>query len=114
MPELAGCDFVDHQLAGVARNGCDCFEDGNGTVACHLTEFGVEFVPNDFFLTPRELFADWAGSQKSYVMENFYRAQRTRLGILMDGGKPEGGRWNFDAENREGRGAGRQCPMLRA
>jgi deoxyribodipyrimidine photolyase-related protein len=33
-------------------------------------------------------------------MENFYRAQRVRLGILVNGGEPEGGRWNFDAENR--------------
>ncbi|MFZ4505151.1 MAG: cryptochrome/photolyase family protein [Microbacteriaceae bacterium] len=65
-----------------------------------LAEFGVEFVPNDFFLTPRELFADWAGTQKSYVMENFYRQQRIRLGILVDGKDPEGGRWNFDHDNR--------------
>ncbi|MEY4477438.1 MAG: hypothetical protein RJA31_942 [Actinomycetota bacterium] len=77
-----------------------CAEPSSYKQTQHLTEFGVEFVPNDFFLTPRALFADWAGSQKSYVMENFYRAQRTRLGILMDGGKPEGGRWNFDHDNR--------------
>ena len=30
-----------------------------------LADFGVEFVENDFFLTPRKLFADWEGSQKS-------------------------------------------------
>ena len=65
-----------------------------------LAEFGVEFVPNDFFVTPRELFAEWAGTQKSYVMENFYRQQRVRLGILVDGKDPEGGRWNFDHDNR--------------
>jgi deoxyribodipyrimidine photolyase-related protein len=33
-------------------------------------------------------------------MENFYRAQRLRLDILVSDGKPEGGRWNFDADNR--------------
>jgi deoxyribodipyrimidine photolyase-related protein len=65
-----------------------------------LAEFGVEFVENDFFVTPRTLFAEWAGIQKTYVMENFYRAQRARLGLLMTEGKPEGGRWNFDSENR--------------
>ena len=46
---------------------------------------GVQFIPNDFFLTGRSEFAAWAGSQKSLVMENFYRAQRKRLGILVDG-----------------------------
>jgi deoxyribodipyrimidine photolyase-related protein len=63
-------------------------------------EFGVEFVPNDFFLTPRPLFAQWADGQKSYLMENFYRLQRARLNVLMEKGKPVGGAWNFDKENR--------------
>ncbi len=65
-----------------------------------LKEYGVEFVPNDFFLTPRPLFAQWADGQKSYLMENFYRLQRTRLDVLMEKGKPVGGAWNFDKENR--------------
>ena len=34
-------------------------------------------------------------------MEDFYRWQRRRLGYLMDGDEPAGGRWNFDADNRE-------------
>ena len=33
-------------------------------------------------------------------MENFYRKQRLRLNILMDGKEPVGGTWNFDKENR--------------
>lgn len=65
-----------------------------------LKEFGVQFVENDFFLTSRELFGIWAKKQKSFVMENFYRAQRKRLDILMNYGEPEGERWNFDADNR--------------
>lgn len=65
-----------------------------------LQKYGVSFVPNDFFLTPRPLFSEWAGGQKSFLMESFYRAQRLRLGILVDGNKPTGGAWNFDKENR--------------
>lgn len=65
-----------------------------------LTEFGVNFVENDFFLTPRTLFASWATAQKTFLMENFYRKQRVRLNVLMDEGKPVGGEWNFDKENR--------------
>lgn len=60
----------------------------------------VVLLPNDFFLTPRPLFAQWAKGQKSLVLENFYRAQRQRLNILMEGSDPVGGRWNYDAENR--------------
>ncbi|MCF8552703.1 MAG: cryptochrome/photolyase family protein [Candidatus Planktophila sp.] len=65
-----------------------------------LEKYGVSFVPNDFFLTPRPLFHQWASEQKSYLMENFYRKQRTRLNILMEGKDPVGGSWNFDKENR--------------
>lgn len=65
-----------------------------------LKDYGAEFIGNDFFLTPRPLFAQWASEQKSYLMENFYRKQRTRLNVLMDGKEPEGGAWNFDKENR--------------
>ena len=65
-----------------------------------LSDFGVTFVENDFFLTPENLFSQWAGSQKSYLMESFYRAQRIRLNILVEKGKPVGGAWNFDKENR--------------
>jgi deoxyribodipyrimidine photolyase-related protein len=65
-----------------------------------LKKHGVSFVANDFFLTPRPLFSEWASGQKSYLMESFYRAQRLRLGILIEGNKPTGGAWNFDRENR--------------
>ena len=65
-----------------------------------LADFGVTFVENDFFLTPKELFTTWAESQKNYLMENFYRGQRLRLNVLVEGRKPVGGEWNFDKENR--------------
>jgi deoxyribodipyrimidine photolyase-related protein len=65
-----------------------------------LSDIGVKFIPNDFFLTPREIFAEWANSQKTLKMENFYRFQRERLNILMEGGEPVGGQWNFDEDNR--------------
>ena len=65
-----------------------------------LKDYGVGFIENDFFLTPRPLFMDWAKDQKSFLMESFYRKQRVRLGVLMNGKEPEGGSWNFDKENR--------------
>jgi deoxyribodipyrimidine photolyase-related protein len=65
-----------------------------------LEKYGVSFIDNDFFLTPRSLFAQWAAEQKSYLMENFYRKQRARLNILMEGKDPVGGAWNFDKDNR--------------
>ncbi len=65
-----------------------------------MRDAGVRLQANDFFLTSRDQFAAWADGQRQLLMETFYRAQRRRLGILMDGDGPVGGRWNFDAENR--------------
>jgi deoxyribodipyrimidine photolyase-related protein len=52
------------------------------------------------FLTPAELADGWFGQHPTPVMEDFYRWQRRRTGVLMDGEKPAGRRWNFDADNR--------------
>ena len=57
-----------------------------------------------FFTTVRD-FAAHAKGRKQLRMEYWYRALRQRFGILMDGDAPEGGQWNFDADNRESFGA---------
>jgi deoxyribodipyrimidine photolyase-related protein len=57
-----------------------------------------------FFVTVRE-FAAHARGRKTLRMEYFYREQRRRHGVLMQDGEPVGGRWNFDADNREAFGA---------
>ncbi len=58
-----------------------------------------------FFCTVRD-FADHAKGRKSLRLEYFYRELRERHGVLMHDGKPLGGQWNFDAENRESFGQG--------
>ncbi|MEI7561281.1 MAG: cryptochrome/photolyase family protein, partial [Actinomycetes bacterium] len=65
-----------------------------------LRELSIEFVDNDFFLTPTMEFKDWADSQKSFKMESFYRKQRLKFNLLMEGKDPLGGEWNYDHENR--------------
>ena len=57
-----------------------------------------------FFSTVRE-FAAHAQGRKQLRLEYWYRELRHKTGILMDGGKPVGGQWNFDADNRESFGA---------
>lgn len=53
------------------------------------------------FFCSRAEFAQWAGDRKALRMEYFYREMRRRSGLLMRDGQPEGGEWNFDAENRK-------------
>ncbi len=61
----------------------------------------VEVVPDDRFLCPPEVFADWAKGRKAMRMEHFYRMMRRRTGYLMAGDDPAGGKWNFDHDNRK-------------
>ncbi len=61
----------------------------------------IELVLTKQFLVPRDEFRDWASGQRRLVMENHYGRVRQRFGWLMDeNGKPVGGAWNYDAENR--------------
>lgn len=77
-----------------------CATPNSFQLRADLHAAGVNFVANDFFLTSEEHFALWADNQKTFTMENFYRAQRRRLNILMVDESPLGGQWNFDADNR--------------
>ncbi len=61
----------------------------------------VELVRGSLFLTHPDDFRAWADGRKRLVMEDFYREQRRRFDLLMDGDEPAGGRWNFDQENRK-------------
>lgn len=70
----------------------------------------VEVRADDRFLCSRDDFASWADGRKQLVMEFFYREMRKRTGILMDGGEPVGGQWNFDKENRKKAPKGLEVP----
>jgi deoxyribodipyrimidine photolyase-related protein len=64
----------------------------------HLT-----LVPDTAWLSTQEdflaVYGPWKPG-KSYVMDRFYRRMRQQSGILMQDGKPIGGQFSFDADNR--------------
>jgi len=67
-----------------------------------VRERGIPVLPPRGYVTTREDFAAWASGRRGrLLMEDFYRWQRTRLGVLVDGVEPVGGRWNLDHDNRE-------------
>lgn len=63
-------------------------------------EIPVKVADTEHFLTSRSELADFFSGKKQFLMEYYYRHLRKKYGILMDGGKPVGGQWNFDADNR--------------
>lgn len=64
-------------------------------------EVAVELREDDRFLCGRGEFAAWAAGRTSLRMEHFYRVMRRKTGWLMHDDQPEGGKWNYDVENRK-------------
>ena len=65
-------------------------------------EIPLDILPDTRFLCSHAQFNEWAKGRRELRMEYFYREMRVRLGLLMEAdGKPVGGRWNFDADNRK-------------
>ena len=62
----------------------------------------VTFHKSPMFLSSREEFKDYLGSRKKPFMKTFYENMRKTHKVLMDkNGKPEGGDWSYDSENRK-------------
>ena len=69
----------------------------------NLLGLPVDIIDDDRFICPLSDFFTWAAKSRSPVMEYFYRDMRRRTGIMMEAdGKPSGGQWNFDKDNRSG------------
>lgn len=61
----------------------------------------LTITKDSHFLTEPKDFEIYAGARKQLRMEYWYRQLRLRFNILMDAGKPVGGQWNYDVENRK-------------
>ncbi len=65
------------------------------------TDVEVAAVDSEHFYTSRYELTEFFKGKKQLVMESFYRMMRKKHAILMQGGQPEGGQWNFDKQNRK-------------
>jgi deoxyribodipyrimidine photolyase-related protein len=61
----------------------------------------IQEVDSEHFLLPFEQLSAHFKANTHVRMEHFYRFMRQHFSILMEGSKPMGGAWNFDANNRQ-------------
>ena len=69
--------------------------------ACISTGTPLDILTDDSFTCSLDEFNVWAEGRTNLVLEHFYRHHRRGLYLLVNAGKPEGGRWNYDKENRQ-------------
>lgn len=108
LASLYNADVVEYQLPDEHRLDqqlSDWSDSSNLTVTSVSTEH---------FLTERYDLRDFFKGKKTYLMESFYRMMRKSHDILMQpDGKPEGGSWNYDKENRNKLPAKAEMPPVK-
>lgn len=97
-------DFVESSSATEIKH----FEIEDKSMESRLIDFADEHelarteLKSRMFLCSRDDFADFAGDSSSLSMASFYKQQRRSLDIMVDGdGRPSGGQWSFDEDNRK-------------
>lgn len=101
--------FGDGLLAVQARYGVRAFEamePAERELRADLHDAGqaglqLAVQTNTLWLTTQADFAAACGSEPPWRMDAFYRHVRRKSGILMQAAKPVGGKFSFDADNRQ-------------
>jgi len=81
---------------------CDDWLEQRLTASLASQRIAFTMLEDPAFLTPRRLLDEFTRDKRKLFFTEFYIAQRKRLGLLLDKeGKPLGGQWSFDPENRK-------------
>jgi deoxyribodipyrimidine photolyase-related protein len=81
-------DPVDHDLQNLLKK--------EFTAA----EITFNFLESPLFLCADKFLRNYFEEKNHYSMNSFYIFQRKHFKILLDQGKPKGGKWSYDAQNR--------------
>ena len=103
--QAAGCKTV--RLV----DPCDDWLISRLQAACAAHGVRLSVIPNPYFLTSQAQIEAFAQGRKTFFFTEFYIRQRKSLEILLRAeGKPKGGKWSFDPENRQRLPTGVQPP----
>jgi len=86
---LLACDPVDYTLEKRLR------------VYAKDHDLDLRLYAPPMFLNTKGQNQEWRSEQKRWFIAEFYKFQRRRLNVLMDGNDPVQGKWSFDEDNRK-------------
>lgn len=76
------------------------------------TKIEVEIIDSLSFINTKDQLKEYFEGKKSYHQTDFYKQQRISRNILMKAGKPMGGKWTFDTENRKKYPKNKKSPSI--
>ncbi len=69
---------------------------------CQRNSLELRVLESPMFLNTTEVNREHRATRKRWQMAEYYKFQRRRMDVLVDGdGDPVGGRWSFDEDNRK-------------
>ena len=110
IPYRAGEPVTKATLATLAGDGVErlvCADPADfilkKRVNAYAAELGMslDWLESPLFLNSESQNHAWRTGQKRWFMAEYYKAQRQRLNVLMEGDGPAGGKWSFDEDNRK-------------
>lgn len=115
--ELTYTDRLDRELTRRGFRALVSFEIEDRSFDSKIDQLcirrGIQrcVLPSPMFMTRPDELRSKLGGGRTPRMADFYRWQRGRTGILVNPqGKPTGGRWSFDQENRKKLPPGARIP----
>jgi deoxyribodipyrimidine photolyase-related protein len=80
---------------------CDNWLEKRIIETCQSNNIEFEEYTTPLFINSKEDLTAYFGVKQKYLHNDFYIQQRKKLNILIDeNGKPFGGKWSYDADNR--------------
>ena len=76
------------------------------------TKLNLKIVENPIFINTKEDLKEYFEGKEFYHQTDFYKQQRISRNILMKAGKPLGGKWTFDTENRKKYPKNKKSPSI--
>ncbi|KPH14742.1 cryptochrome/photolyase family protein [Chryseobacterium sp. ERMR1:04] len=76
------------------------------------TKLELDILDTPLFINTRDDLKDYFEGKEFYHQTDFYKQQRISRNILMIAGKPMGGKWTFDTENRKKYPKHKKAPAL--
>ena len=94
---------------------CDDWLDKRIVSTCNACGLDMQRFENPLYITSTDVLSEFfKPNKKRFFHKSFYESQRLSMNLMIDSmGKPLGGKWSFDEDNRKKFPKGKSCPKVK-